>query len=84
MALTLVWGQGGLSALSPRLAPILSFYDLLKNGTALPEIEIEGGKSSGSENNKIGAKDKSCQRPRTKFKAMAWKAICEKTFLGLS
>ena len=41
MALTLVWGQGGLSALSPRLAPILSFYDLLKNGTALPEIETD-------------------------------------------
>ena len=39
MVLTLVRGLVQLSALAPRLAPILLFSDLLEIETALPEIE---------------------------------------------
>ena len=39
MTLTLVRGLGQLSALTLRLAPLLSFSDLLEIETVLPEIE---------------------------------------------
>ena len=39
MALTLIRGLGQLSALAPRLAPILLFSDLLEIKIALPEIK---------------------------------------------
>ena len=41
MVLTLVRGLVQLSALAPRLAPILLFSDLLEIETALPEIETD-------------------------------------------